>query len=65
MRADASEAERPWVSDVWSFCAVSCAERSEYADVNDYTEALVQLSRPVYQPSPRTALRTEGVEFLC
>jgi hypothetical protein len=35
MRAEASEAERPWVSDVESFRAVSRAESSEWADVMD------------------------------
>jgi len=35
MRADASDAERPWVTEVWSFCAVSCAERREKAAVID------------------------------
>lgn len=29
MRAEASDAERPWVADVWSFAAVSCVERRE------------------------------------
>jgi hypothetical protein len=35
MRAAASEAERPWVIDVRSFCAVSCEERREYDEVRD------------------------------
>ena len=38
MRDEASDAERPWVTDVWSFCAVSCDESSEYADVIDCTQ---------------------------
>jgi hypothetical protein len=36
MRAEASDEESPCVTDVESFCAVSCAERRECADVIDY-----------------------------
>jgi hypothetical protein len=37
MRAEASDAERPCVTDVESLCAVSCAERRECAAVIDYS----------------------------
>lgn len=36
-RAEASDEERPWVRDVSSFCAVSCGDRRENADVIDYS----------------------------
>lgn len=35
MRAEASAAERPCVTEVESFCAVSCADKSEYVAVTD------------------------------
>jgi hypothetical protein len=37
MRAEASDEERPCVTDVESRCAVSCAERRECAAVIDYS----------------------------
>jgi hypothetical protein len=35
MRADASDADRPWVTDVRSLSAVSWAERTEWPEVID------------------------------
>lgn len=40
MRAEASEEERPWLTEVASLCAVSCGDRREYADVIDEGVAL-------------------------
>jgi hypothetical protein len=45
MRADAEDGERPWVTDVESFRAVSWEERRVYWDVNDCIACCVSSGR--------------------
>jgi hypothetical protein len=46
IRAVAEDEERPWVTDVESFCAVSWDERRVYCEVNVYKMCHVSPSLP-------------------